>query len=146
MSKWVGPLQSIDFGDTQQRSAAADPLGFLRRCREHYLSTIRDYRCLFYQREHFDHEAGGEAGGEREIAGAYREKPYSVDMRWLKNAERATRVSYVAGRWVQRGRETALIVPNGLLGLLAPGGVKRDIHAPEVRAVSRRSVGQVGSA
>jgi len=78
------------------------------------------------------------------IAVNYGETPYSVDMRWLRNAGLATRVSYVAGRWGRKERDLALIVPSGVLGLLAPGGVKCNIHGPEMRAASRRSIDRFG--
>lgn len=140
-SKWVGPIESIDRDDPQQRSASADPLGFLKMCRERYDSTIRDYRCEFHRRESF---RSSEAKEEQQIAVKYREKPYSVDMRWLKNADQATRVSYVAGRWESKGRERALIVPKGVLGMLTPVGLKLDIHGPEMRAASNRPIDQFG--
>jgi len=143
-SKWVGARHPIHLRDAQDRFAASDPLGFLKMCREHYVATVRDYRCLFHIRERFNSAEPGETDEEQRIAVGYREQPYSVDMRWLRNAAGAARVSYVAGRWARGGREMALIVPSGVLGLLAPWGVKGDIHGPEVRAASRRSIDQFG--
>ncbi|MFH1107861.1 MAG: DUF1571 domain-containing protein [Planctomycetota bacterium] len=140
----MGARNPVDLRDAQERSAASDPLGFLKMCREHYLATVRDYRCLFHIRERFKSAEPGETDEEQQIAVGYREQPYSVDMRWLRNAAGAARVSYVAGRWARGGREMALIVPSGVLGLFAPWGVKGDIHGPEVRAASRRSVDQFG--
>jgi len=141
VSKWVGPIHSVDLDDPQQRSASSDPLGFLKMCRERYDSTIRDYRCEFHRRESF---RSSEAKEEQRIAVKYREKPYSVDMRWLSNADHATRVSYVAGRWERGGRDLALIEPKGVLGILTPGGVKLDIHGSEMRAASSRPIDQFG--
>ena len=141
VSKWMGAAQPIDLEDPQQRFAAADPLGFLKMCRDHYLSTVRDFRCEFYWREDFK---AREADEEQHIAVNYGETPYSVDMRWLRNAGLATRVSYVAGRWGRKERDLALIVPSGVLGLLAAGGVKCNIHGPEMRAASRRSIDRFG--
>jgi len=120
----------------------ADPLAFLRKCREHYLSTIRDYRCTFHIRER--ESTTGELGPQQEIDVRFREKPYSVDMRWIKNPLRAKRVNYVAGRWQRGGRELAMIYPSGVFALLAPAGVKLDIHSPEVREGSRRPVDDFG--
>ena len=143
-SKWVGEQHPVHLNDAQERFAASDPLGFLKMCRERYLARVRDYRCLFYIRERFSIAESGETDEEQQIATAYREKPYSVEMRWLRNAVGATGVSYVAGRWARAGREMALIVPSGMLGLLAPWGVKCDIRGPDVRAASRRSIDQFG--
>ncbi len=140
-SKWVGSNGPIDLNDPQQRSAADDPLAFLKMCREQYLAKVRDYRCKFHRRESF---RATDAEEEQQIEILYREKPYSVDMRWLKKADHAKRVSYVAGRWERRGRELALIVPKGVLGMLTPVGVKLDIHGPEMRAASARPIDEFG--
>lgn len=74
----------------------------------------------------------------------FREDPYSVDMRWSRNPGPAKRVNYVAGRWIDKGRKLALIEPSGVLGLLVPGGVRHDIHGPEVRKAARRTIDQFG--
>jgi len=128
--------------DPLARSAVDDPLGFLRSCVEHYRATFHDHECVFKIRE--PAFGSSELGEEQRIAIRFREQPYSVDMRWIENAVQATRVNYVAGRWRQHGRELALIVPSGLLGLLTPGGVRLDIHSPQVRAASRRPVDDFG--
>ena len=120
--------------------AAADPLLFLKRCRDRYRATIRDYRCRFHKKERL---AGG-ITAEQEMVVLFRESPFSVDMRWIRNAGRANRVNYVAGRWVDDGKELALIHPSGIWGLLVPGGVKRDIHGPEAKAAARRAIDQFG--
>lgn len=128
------------FPGERERLAASDPLGFLRICREHYLSTVTDYRCRFHIRERLS----GALTDEQEIAVLYRENPYSVHMRWVRNPRRASSVSYVEGRWVNDGCELALIHPSGVLGLLVPGGVKRDIHGWEARAAATRTIDQFG--
>jgi len=122
--------------------AAADPLAFLKMCHEHYRSTVRDYRCTFQIRER--ESPAGELGPQQEIEVRFRENPYSVDMRWVKNPVRAKRVNYVAGRWQRGGRELAMIYPSGVVALLTPAGVKLDIHSPEVRESSRRPVDDFG--
>ncbi len=135
-------VSATEPGDELARQAAEDPLAFLNLCRERYLATIRDYRCIFHIRERQADSA--ELGPEQEIAIRFREQPFSVDMRWTKNPQQATRVNYVAGRWQRGARDLALIYPSGLAGLLTPAGVRLDIHAPEVRAASRRPVDDFG--
>jgi hypothetical protein len=128
--------------DELVRQAMDDPLAFLKMCREHYLSTVRDYRCTFHIRER--ESSNGELGPHQEIDVRFREHPFSVDMRWNKNPVRAKRVNYVAGRWRHGERELAMIYPSGVVALLAPAGVKLDIHSPEVREASRRPVDDFG--
>ena len=74
----------------------------------------------------------------------FREEPFSVDMRWIKGARRAKRISYVAGRWSKDGRELAHIDLNGVLAVFVPGGVKRDIHGKQTMAESRKPIDRFG--
>jgi len=143
----VHPLIALDTNadsfrrtDPKDRLASSDPLGFLKMCRDHYEAAVRDYRCHF----HFRERRNGELRKEEVMAVRFREKPYSVDMHWIQNANQAHRVNYVAGRWNKDGRELALIEPSGLLGLFTPGGIRLDIHGPEVRSASPRSVDEFG--
>jgi hypothetical protein len=109
-------------------------------CRDHYVDTVSDYRCRF----HVTEPSGRGPATEQVMEVRFREDPYGVDMRWVKNAGPARRVTYVTGRWREGGRERALIFPSGVLALLVPGGVKRDIHAPDVRGASRRPIDLFG--
>ena len=89
------------------------------------------------------------AGGmtpEQRVAVLFRERPFSVDMRWISNPHLARRVNYVSGRWAKSGREFALIELVGMLRLLAPAGVKRDIHGAVMRSHSRRPLDDFGFA
>jgi len=126
--------------DSPELSARTDPLAFLRICREHYLATVHDYRCTFTKRERLPDGLSA----EQTMRVLFREHPYSVDMRWNKNPGRAVRVLYQADRWVEDGRQMAHVQPGGILGLLAPRGVKRDIHGPAMTAESRRPIDHFG--
>lgn len=126
--------------DPNERLATSDPLAFLKMCRDRYVSAVRDYRCTFTKFE----PAMGPDAVEQEMRVDFRESPFSVDMTWLRNPERAQRVSYVKGRWSRDGKEYCHIEPSGVLALLAPAGVKRDIHAPEIKAASRRTIDLFG--
>ncbi len=129
-----------DPSDPRERFAATDPLGFLRMCREHYFETISDYRCRFHKLE----RSRRGLSAEQEMEVSFRENPYSVDMRWVRNPGLAKRINYVAGRWNDKGRELALIEPAGFLGLFVPGGVRRDIHGWAARSAARRTIDQFG--
>ncbi len=119
--------------------AADDPLGFLSYCREVYDYSISDYRAKFTKQERIK----GNMRKEQVTEIRFREKPYSVDMRWISNPGKAKRVSYVAGRWVEDNRELAYIEPSGIFGVLV-SGVKRDIHSAEAKEESRRTIDQFG--
>jgi len=126
--------------DKYEQLARRDPIEFLQTCRREYDRRVTDYRCLFIKRE----RVNGAMSSEQEIDVAYREKPFSVHMNWIKNPGRAKEVSYVKDRWVEDGRQLALIKPAGVLGLLVPGGVKRDIRGKDVRTASRKTIDQYG--
>lgn len=130
----------FDPSDENEKHAKRDALGFLKSCRDQYPTRVKDYRCRFIKRE----LVNGAMTAEQEIDVAYREQPFSVRMNWVKNAGRAQEVSYVENRWVEDGRQMALIKPAGVLGLLAPGGVKRDIRGDAVKTASRKTIDQYG--
>ena len=117
------------------RLVARDPLAFLIACRDHYLETVTDYRCVFRKQERID----GAIQPEEHIRIRFCERPYSVDMKWIKNARRAARLTYVKGRSTNGDKELAHIQPAGVLGLLVPMGVKRDIHGQSPPFIIGRS-------
>lgn len=126
--------------DALRELARQRPLDFFRACRARYDETVRDYRCTFIKQE----RVGGQLGAEQEIAVAFRESPFSVDMRWVRNPGRASHATYVAGRWLDgQKREEAVFRPAGLLGTLT-GDVRRPIHSDVARAESRRTLDQFG--
>jgi hypothetical protein len=126
--------------DPLAAQADVDPLAFLKVCRERYEETVQDYRCVFRKQELLEDGLSP----EQVILIRFREQPFSVDMRWVENAARASRVTYQRNRWVEDGRQMAYIQPSGLLGLLAPHGVKRAIHGAAMMAESRRPVDNFG--
>ena len=50
----------------------------------------------------------------------------------------------MAGRWRRSDREHAVVYPRGLLALIAPIGIKIDIHADHVRRAGRRTIDTFG--
>ncbi len=135
-----GPVLQLDRAGERERLPATDPLAFLEQCHAHYRTFVTDYRCLFTMRE----RTNGVLSPEQGIEVRYRENPFSVHLRWVRNPRRAAWVKYVAGRWAKDGREHALVKPSGVLGWLVPAGVKRHIHAPEMLAASRRPIDRFG--
>ncbi|MCC7293094.1 MAG: DUF1571 domain-containing protein [Phycisphaerales bacterium] len=120
--------------------AKADPLAFLDECRAAYDKTIHDYRCRFLKQE----RVSGELGVEQEIDVQFRESPFSVHMKWVKNPGAAVEATYVAGRWKDDdGAELASFKPSGVISLLVPE-IKLSIHGDQARKDSRRSLDQFG--
>ncbi|MBI4717985.1 MAG: DUF1571 domain-containing protein [Planctomycetes bacterium] len=124
----------------EQRLASSDPLAFLRQCLTKCARDIRDYRCVMTKQERID----GVLSAEQEVEVAFREAPFSVDMCWTKNAGRVRRLTYVAGRLAEGGREFAWIIPSGAAGLLLAAGLKTDIHGADALRESRRAVDDFG--
>ncbi|MBI1826670.1 MAG: DUF1571 domain-containing protein [Planctomycetes bacterium] len=121
-------VQAISSDDNEGLAAAHDPLRLLRDAIVQYDSKIHDYRCRFLMQT----AKGDRLGDPQEIAVKFREIPYSVDMDWILNPDGASRVTYVAGRWTGNGKQLAMFHPSGVLGVLAPLGVKLDIRSPFV--------------
>lgn len=120
--------------------AKADPLAFLEDCRAAYDKSIRDYRCRFLKQE----RVSGELGVEQEIDVQFRESPFSVHMKWVKNPGAAVEATYVAGRWKDDdGAELASFKPSGVISLLVPE-IKLSIHGEQALKDSRRTLDQFG--
>lgn len=124
----------------REKLARECPQEFLKQCIEHYDERILDYRCTFQITEK---GALGLSETQR-IAIQFREKPYSVDMKWLSHTSLASRICYVEDRWVKNGKQLALVVPSGVGGLVLPGGIKLDIHGREFKRSASRSVDEFG--
>ena len=88
-----------------------DPLAFLENCLAHYRKNIRDYHEVFSRQEILS----GGLSKRQTMEITFREEPFSVDMRWIENPGRASRVSYVRDRWRQGGTQFALVHLRGLL-------------------------------
>jgi len=133
-------FQPIAANDCEGRDAAKNPLGLLRKAVVNYDRTIRDYRCRFLMRV----AKNGNPGEQQEIAVKFRERPYSVEMNWIRNPDAASRVTYVAGRWCDSGKDKAMIYPAGILSVMAPLGVKLDIRSPLVMRGRNHGIDEFG--
>ena len=130
-------------GPTPERTrqlAESDPAAFLQLCRNYCRVRIRDYVCLFVKEELL---ADG-LSPERHMEVHFREDPFSVDLKWTKNPQLASRMSYVKGWQDQAGNPIAHFHLRGGLSLLAPKGVYRCIYADGIGTESRRPIDQFG--
>src|SRR5205085_620564 len=65
----------------------------LENCIRYYDRNIQGYRCVMFKREFLD----GKLRDPERVESAFREKPFSVYMRWLEGARLAERALYVRG-------------------------------------------------
>ena len=122
-----------------EEQAARDPITFLEAALEKYDRTVRDYTCTFTKQE----LVGGRLTKEQVIEAMFREKPFSVRFKWTRNADKCDRVLYVTDRWVEDGRQMAVVEP-GPIARLFVSHVMRPIHGKDARKSSRRTIDQFG--
>ncbi len=114
-----------------ERLARTDHIALLRQALENYRNCYRDYTCTFTKHERIN----GQFRKEQEIEVKFLDNPFSVAMRWTKNAPVGDRVLYVEGK--HNGQ--MLVQPKGLLGALV-GTVSRDTDGPDAMANTRKPV------
>lgn len=114
-----------------------DPVRFLERCLERYDREIHGYRCTFEKRE----RVAATLHPREVMEAAFREKPFSVYLRWLEGARKAERILYVEG---QNG-DKMLARPRGPVARAVVGDVvKRDVDGPEARQSGRYTPREFG--
>ncbi len=115
-----------------------DPLAFLRYCRNHYDENFRDYRCTFVKQERIKDKLKPEQWMDVH----FREKPFSIYMRWTRNPDLVKRTLYVQGALLENGKEHAWVRPNIPFGdlLLLKQYIRNDIALTQ----SRRYIDQFG--
>ena len=124
---------------TLEETAARDPMAFLEGVLERYDRSVRDYTCLFTKRE----LVHGRMTERQVIEVQFRESPFSVLMKWVENADKCSRVLYVADRWVKDGQQYAVVEPGAIAKLFVPY-VMRPIHGEDALKSSRRTIDQFG--
>lgn len=104
--------------------ARTDPIGLLDLCLDHTRRTVRDLTCTFIKQERID----GVLGQTQEIDVKFLAHPFSVAMRWTKNAPVSDRLLYVEGQ----NDDNLLLKPKGMLSWM--GTVRRKPDSPQVMA------------
>jgi hypothetical protein len=125
--------------ETIEQRAARDPVGFIEYCLDRYDHGVRDYTCVFTKQERL----GDTLSAEQVMNANFREKPFSVRLEWTQNEDRCSRVLYVADRWVEKGRQLAVVEPGKIARLFIPY-VMKEIDGPDARKSSRRTINQFG--
>lgn len=125
--------------ETFEERAARDPMGFIEFCMDRYDRGVRDYTCTFTKQELI----GGKLSAEQQMRAFFREKPFSVRLEWTKNEDKCSRVLYVADKWVEDGKQFAVVEPGAIARLFLPY-VMRQIDGPDAAKSSRRTINQFG--
>jgi len=119
--------------------AARDPIGFFDMLLDRYDRSVRDYTCTFTKHELI----GGRLSSLQTMEAMFRESPFSLRLTWIKNADKCSRVLYVAGQWIKNGQQMAVVEPGAIARLIVPY-VMRPIHGTDARKSSRRTMDQFG--
>ncbi|MEE8170039.1 MAG: DUF1571 domain-containing protein, partial [Phycisphaerae bacterium] len=123
----------------------SDPIGAFEMARDHHARTVRDYTCTFIKQELLP----GGMSKEQEILVRFLQKPFSIVMHWIRNADKAERVIYVAGKWIDRDadqpeqRDLAVCQP-GAIARIFIKSVKQPIRGRLAMQSSRRTIADFG--
>jgi hypothetical protein len=115
---------------------AKDPVEFLEKCLQKYRDQhIGGYTCILQKQERSD----GTLNPSEEAEVAFRDKPQSVFMHWLRGARRADSVLYVDGE--NDGK--LLIHPSGLAGAFVKVAT-REVDGAEAKQSGRYTLDKFG--
>jgi hypothetical protein len=117
-----------------ERLAENDPLAFVRECIRRYDREVQGYTATLHKQERLE----GRLQRSEEIDVAFRDKPFSVLLRWKEGARRAASVLYVKGE----NRDQLLVRPAGVLAVA--GIVARDPKGEEARNSGRYPLTEFG--
>lgn len=118
---------------TMDKLAQGNPVKFLQACLARYNRDVKGYSMTFQKQERID----GKLEKKELLDVKFREKPFSVYMRWLEGARLAARVIYVQGE----NNDKMLVKPSGLGGFLI---VSRDPEGADARKSGRYTLKQFG--
>ena len=130
-------LADRDLQSRMERWAATDHVKLLELCLEHYRRNIHDYRCTFTKQERI----GGTLRGAQEMAVKFLHEPFSVAMRWTRNAPVGDRILYVDGKYAG---DMLIHLKSGFLRAVAGDPVRRKPDCAEAMKKTRRPVTMFG--
>jgi Protein of unknown function (DUF1571) len=137
------PQIKLVASDEMEELAKYNPVQFMENCLRRYKRTVTAYTLTLDKQERL----GGKLQPQEIIAATFREKPFSVLLRWEKGARLADSVLYVDGENQDKvdGQLRSMLVvhPSGVLGrLLKP--VKREPDGKEAKQSGRYTVPEFG--
>lgn len=123
-----------DYTDRIKKLAQTDHIALLKWSLEHYDKNIQDYSATFYKQERIDKKIKP----LEEIDILFKDEPFSVLMRWRKNAGSIDKLLYVEGQ-----NDNKMVVhPTGLFSWI--DSVKRDPRCKKARESTQRTCDQFG--
>ena len=117
--------------------AKTDHIALLKLCQEHCRSNYRDYTCTLVKQERIK----GALGKEQEVRVKFLDSPYSVLLKWVRNAPIGDQVLYVEGK---HGGNMIVRPKSGLLRMLTGGYVLRKPTGPDAMKKTLRPVSFFG--
>jgi hypothetical protein len=128
-------------GNPYSLMVRSDPIRLLRVAQERYDQTVRDYVCTFSKEE----LVGGQLTARQVTSVKFREKPFSVNMLWVKNADKARRAIYVEGKWTgDKGEKLSVVEPAGVVARVFIDNIMLPIDGPLAKKAARRRIDQFG--
>jgi len=125
--------------ESLEAQASRDPMAFFEMMIDRFDKSVRDYTCTFSKKE-----LVGKRMTETQVMEVMcRQSPFSVRLKWVKNADKCQRVLYVDDRWVKNNQEMAVVEPGVIAKLFVPY-VMRPIHGKDAKKSSRRTIDQFG--
>ena len=113
----------------------ADPVVFLEKCLERYDREVKGYSCILWKHERIERRLRP----PEEVQATFRERPFSVFMRWLDLGESNAQCAlYVEGQ--NAGKLLAL--PAGFKAFT--GVWRKDTDGPEAKRSSRYPINEFG--
>lgn len=138
---YAAPVRAPLREDPFEQLARTDPLRLFREAVSRYERSVHDYTCTFTKQE----RVGNGLTAEQVTHVKFREKPYSVNMLWVQNADKARRAIYVEGKWHgKNGEKLASVEPAGSIARLFVDNVFRPIDGPDAKKAARRQIDQFG--
>lgn len=113
-----------------------DPQKFLQYCLDYYNRTVQDFTCIFIKKELL----GGKMSKTQKMSVKFRDKPFSVFVKWELNPIVASKILYIKGQ----NDNKMLVQPSGWAGLLVWGHVVRPINSPDTYKTSQKTIDQFG--
>jgi hypothetical protein len=119
-----------------------DPMTLPRVALQRYEAQVCEYRCTLYKRERIQ----GKLGKVEQIDVKFRDKPYSIFMKWQRNEDEVKRALFIdSPQYVDdKGRKVAKVEPAGAIVRLFISEVEIPIHGKRSREASRRTIDQFG--
>ena len=130
----AGNVNADNQVDRLERLARTDHAALLKQALKRYDRSVQSYTCTFIKQERIN----GKLKPEQWIEVRFLERPFSVAMHWVKNAQAGDRALYVTGKYDGE----MLIKLCGALKIF--GTVTRDPESPQVMANTLRPITRFG--